>query len=117
MAVVRKLLPAVAAALFCATQLHAQAVGRITGKVVDSSSNQPLSSVSVGVEGVPRTTVARADGSCDLSGVPAGAHVLRARRIGYHTVVQSVTVPDGGTATVELKMAPQPQVLTEIVST
>src|SRR5256885_14674870 len=111
MAVVRKILPVFAALLFCAAQLNAQAVGRITGKVVDSASKQPLSSVTISVDGTARTTLARADGSFDLAGVPAGAQRLRARRIGYHGFAQSVTAPDGGTATVEVNMVPQPQVL------
>src|SRR5439155_6510074 len=114
MAVVRKLLPAFAA-LFCSVQLHAQ--GRITGKVVDSTNNQPLSSVTVSVEGTTRATLARADGSFDLGGVPAGTQRVRARRIGYHTLLTTVTVTDGGTANVQLDMVPQPAVLTEIVST
>jgi TonB-linked SusC/RagA family outer membrane protein len=116
MAVGRRLVPALAVALLCATQLPAQ-VGTIRGRVLDSTSQQPLSSATITVEGSSRATSARADGTFDLSNVPAGVQRVRARRIGYHTLLRTVTVPPGGAVDVVLSLEAQPAVLSEIVST
>ena len=118
MAAVRRIVPVVVMALMCAVQARAQDVGRIHGTVVDSATRQPVSNVNVGLEGMARGAVSRVDGSFDVTGVAPGTYRLRARRIGYHTLVQSVTVSGGGaTTTVSLSLDPQPTVLTEIVST
>jgi len=118
MAAVRRIVPVVIIALMCAVQARAQDVGRIHGTVVDSATRQPLSNVGVSVEGTTRGAVSRVDGSFDITGVAPGTYRLRARRIGYHTLVQPVTVSAGGSATnVTLGLGPQATVLTEIVST
>src|SRR5258706_10746122 len=117
MSVVRRIVPAVVLALMCAAPVHAQEAGRIHGTVVDSATRQPLPNVNVGVEGTTRGAISRVDGTFDVAGVPAGSFRLRARRIGYHTLIQPVTVTSGSTTTVTLGLGPQPTVLTEIVST
>jgi iron complex outermembrane receptor protein len=118
MAVVRRLLPALAGILLSAAHLGAQeATGNIKGTVVDSASKQPLTNVSVTVEGTSRRTITRADGSFDLTSVPAGTQSVRVRRIGFGTLTQNVTVPSGGTVTVEFGLVPQAAVLTEMVVT
>jgi TonB-dependent starch-binding outer membrane protein SusC len=117
MAALRRILPAVVIALMCAVQVQAQAVGRIHGTVVDSANRQPLPNVNVGLEGTTRGAVSRVDGTFDVTGVPPGTYSLRARRIGYRTIIQSVTVTAGSTTNVDLGLGPQPTVLAEIVST
>src|SRR5205823_10531612 len=82
MAVVRSVLPTLAAVMLCASTLGAQATGAIHGRVVDSASTQGLSNVNVVIEGTSRGTVTRADGSYDITAVPAGTTRVRARRIG-----------------------------------
>src|SRR4051812_34964302 len=114
MAVVRTLLPTLAGILLCAAQIGAQeATGTIRGTVIDSASKQALTNVSVTVEGTSRRTITRADGTFDLSEVPAGSQSVRVRRIGFATHLQQVTVPAGGTVTVEFGLTPQAAVLTE----
>jgi iron complex outermembrane receptor protein len=118
MAAFRRIVPVVVIALMCAVQASAQDVGRIHGTVVDSATRQPLSNVSVGVEGTTRGAFSRVDGTFDVTGLAPGNYRLRARRIGYHTVVQPVTVSAGGSTTnVTIGLDPQPAVLQEIVST
>lgn len=118
MAVVRSLLPALAGALLCASQLGAQeSTGTISGRVIDSASTQPLTSVTVAVEGTERRALTRADGSFTITLVPAGTHQVRARRIGYGTRQVSVTVAAGGTANVDIAMTAQAAALSEVVVT
>jgi iron complex outermembrane receptor protein len=105
-------------ALMCAVPARAQLPGRIHGTVVDSATRQPVPNVNVYLEGTSRGAVSRVDGSFDVTGVTPGTYRILARRIGYHTTAQPVTVSGAGsTATVSLSLDPQPTVLTEIVST
>ena len=117
MALARSVLTTFAAALCCASALGAQGTGSVHGRVIDSTNSQGLPNVSVLVEGTPLGTLTRADGSFDLSGVSAGSHVIRARRIGYTARTAPVSVTAGSTANVDIRLVPQSTVLTEVVVT
>jgi TonB-dependent starch-binding outer membrane protein SusC len=117
MAVVRRLIPALVGILICvAAPLGAQS-GNIRGRVLDSASTQPLPNATVTVEGTQHRANSRTDGTYDLIGVPAGTYGVRARRIGYGSSVQQVTVTAGGTATADFSLTPRAAVLTEMVVT
>ena len=118
MAVVRRLIPLVAGALFVGANLGAQeSTGTISGRVVDSASAQPLANATVAVDGTDRRAFTRADGGFSISLVPAGAQTVRVRRIGYATRAMTVNVTAGGTATVDFAIPAQAAALTEIVVT
>lgn len=118
MAVVRRLSLALIVGLFCAARLSAQnPTGTISGRVVDSTTQQPLSDVSVFVEGTGRGAVTGSDGTFTIGAVPAGTHTVRARRIGFSSPAQTVTVPAGGTATVAFGLDRRVAVLEEVVTT
>ncbi|HEU4786471.1 MAG TPA: DUF2012 domain-containing protein, partial [Gemmatimonadaceae bacterium] len=85
--------------------------------MIDSTSSQGLTNVSVLVEGTPFGTLTRADGSFEIAGVPAGARAVRARRIGYGVRTVNVNVTAGSATTVEIKLMQQSTVLTEVVVT
>lgn len=117
MPVVRGALSALAGVLIAATQLSAQNVGSISGRVVDSVSGQPLVNVTVSVEGTSRRTLSRADGTYQMAAVPAGSYRVSARQIGRRTQQRDVTVTEGGTATADFLLAQQAAALSEIVVT
>ena len=117
MAVVRGALSAVAGILIAASQLSAQDVGSITGRVVDSVSGQPLVNVTVSVEGSSRRALSRADGTYLISGVPVGSYKVSARQIGRRAQQRDVTVTAGGSATADFPLAQQAAALSEIVVT
>ena len=117
MALARSVLSTVAAIACCASVVAAQGTGSVRGRVVDSTNSQGLPNVSVLVEGTALGTLTRSDGSFDIGGVPSGAHVLRARRIGYAARTMPVTIESGTAATAEIKLVPQSTVLTEVVVT
>jgi hypothetical protein len=72
----------------------AQGTGRVTGTVTDSISGRELSDVQISVVGSRVGAVTDARGRYNLVGVPAGARVVEARRIGYQpAVVRGITVP------------------------
>jgi TonB-linked SusC/RagA family outer membrane protein len=119
MVVVRYLFLALVGGSLWASQLSAQTppTGSLSGRVVDSTTQQPVPDVAIVIEGTPRGTVTRSDGSFVLNNVPAGPVRVRARRIGYSSPVQAVTVPAGGTATVQFALGGRVAILEEVVTT
>jgi TonB-dependent starch-binding outer membrane protein SusC len=117
MAVVRRLALAILAAVFFAVPLSAQVgTGTITGRVVDSTTQQPLSDVNVVVEGTRRGAVTGLDGTYTIGGVAAGTHIIRARRIGFSAPTQSVNVPTDGTATATFALNRQAIALQDVIT-
>lgn len=118
MVLVRTFRIALVCTLALAGQAGAQvATGLITGRVLDSASQQPLTSVAIRVVGSARGAATRADGGFAIPSVPAGVVRLRASRIGYAAQVRDVTVPPGGNVTVQFTMQAQAAVLSEQVVT
>src|SRR5450759_3134641 len=118
MAVVRRLSLALVFGLLCTVRLGAQnPTGNIVGRVVDSLTQQPLSDVSVVVEGTRRGAITQADGSFVIGEVPAGMHTVRARRIGFSSPIATVSVLAGGTVTVQFALERRVAVLEEVVTT
>ncbi|PYO67456.1 MAG: hypothetical protein DMD71_07335 [Gemmatimonadetes bacterium] len=118
MRLVRHVIPAFIGGLLWAAQLGAQdSTGTITGQVIDSTSQQPLSGVNVSILGTSIRTVSRNDGGFVLGAVPAGAHRLRATRIGYLPQEQDVTVTPGGAASVRFVLHQSATILEAVVVT
>src|SRR6059036_3977512 len=118
MKLLRHLVPALVAGVFCAVPLVAQEpTGSVTGKVVDASTQQPLVNVEVALAGTPHRELSRSDGSFTLAAVPAGSYRLRATRIGYGSQIQEVTVTPGGTTTAQITLAPAAAILEPVVVT
>ena len=105
MAVIRSLMAAAVGGFILANPLQAQgARGSISGRVVDSTSQLPMQSVTVTVEGTQRGAITRIDGAFNLNDLPAGTARLRVTRIGYTPQVKEVSVVPGQTATVRFVM-------------
>ena len=118
MAVTRCALALVLGSILLAAPLSAQSgTGIVTGRVVDSASRQPLTSVSVRISGSTNGALTRGDGTYTISGVSAGAHEVRATRIGFAAQTRNVTVASGGTVNADFSLTPQAAVLTEMVVT
>ncbi|MGQ0713749.1 MAG: SusC/RagA family TonB-linked outer membrane protein [Gemmatimonadaceae bacterium] len=118
MATVRYFILACAGTLLAAAQLGAQgSMGAITGRVVDSASNQPIAAVTVRIEGTARGTVTRDDGTYMLGTVPVGTARVRAARIGYAPLVADVTVTAGAPVTANFTLAPAGVILEPVVTT
>src|SRR5258706_327789 len=117
MKAVHRLSLALVIGLLTAVPLAAQApTGTITGRVVDSKTQQPLSDVSVDVKGARRGAITAADGTFTIGAVPAGSQTVRARRVGFNAPPQIIVVPDGGTVSATFVLDRRAVTLEEVVT-
>jgi iron complex outermembrane recepter protein len=91
-----RMLTCTSLALLAAAPLAAQS-GTIQGTVSDTSGGG-MANASVTVDGTGVRATSRAGGQYELRGVPAGAHTVRVRLIGYQAATARVTVAGGETA-------------------
>ncbi len=104
MKVIRGLMAAAVCGLFISNPLQAQGRGTINGRVVDSTSQLPMQSVTVTIEGTQRGAITRVDGGFTLADVPAGTSRLRVTRIGYTPQIKEVSIAAGQVANVRFVM-------------
>jgi iron complex outermembrane recepter protein len=88
------------ASVLCAQQ----PTGTVSGTVT-AEAGTPLANAAVVLVGTARTAATNTRGQYRLS-VPVGAHILRARVIGYAAAEQRVTVGAGETVTANFRLAP-----------
>ncbi|MEK9502438.1 carboxypeptidase regulatory-like domain-containing protein [Gemmatimonadota bacterium DH-20] len=86
-----------------ARQTAARTLG---GMVVDAATGSPLAQVTLRVESHGRGATSSADGRFRIEGIPEGAVLLRAARIGYEDAV--VLVPEGPADALLLRLVPRP---------
>ncbi len=103
--------------LLTAAPVGAQTTGAIAGRVVDATTQQPISGATVTIAGTQLGTLTRVDGNFLLTGVPAGTHRVSAGQLGYGSQQQEVTVTAGESATVAFSLEPQAVQLDELVAT
>ena len=102
----------------CAGQLAAQEqTGRITGRVVDASTNRPLVGVQVFVPPTGIGNLTDQDGRYLLQNVPVGENRVTAQLVGFKEAAATVTVTAGQTATANLALEETAIALDEIVIT
>ena len=107
----------VALSLLLPGALGAQAAGRISGTVT-GEGRQPLSDVQVTIPTTRFGAVTNAEGRYMIVGVPPGTYQVRATRLGYQPVVQTVTVrADELTAAVPFELVAVPTSLQAVVVT
>ena len=110
------------AALACAFTIggaaSAQApTGTISGRVVDSTTQQPLANATVAVVGTRQGALTRDDGRYVIAAVPAGTHRVRVARIGFGAKDVQLDVAAGQTATADFSLASVATRLDEVVVT
>jgi TonB-dependent SusC/RagA subfamily outer membrane receptor len=90
--------------------------GTIRGKVT-APGGMPIGNAQVSVVGTVIGAVSARDGEYVIRNAPAGARTLRVRLIGYAPASAPVTVPAGGSATVNFELTVQATALDEVVVT
>lgn len=77
----------------------AQATGMIKGRVLDSSSGDPMIGVTVVVMNAPGVFgITDINGSYVIGNAPVGSQTVRFSMMGYQTATTTVNVPAGGSA-------------------
>jgi len=120
-----QLLVAVLVGLGSSGALLAQ-TGKVEGKVIDASTNDPLISATVllldkgaapGKVSGQRGRITKRDGSFVFTDIPPGSYTIRVSYISYRTTTQEIEVGADKTTTVQISMTPDPQGINEIVVT
>ena len=100
-----------------AAQQAEPTTGTVTGRITEVNSQRPLSDVQVRVVGTQRGAITNDQGDYRITGITPGAIQVRAQRIGYTPVTQSVTVNAGTPATLNLVLSPTAIQIDEVVVT
>ena len=111
--VARRLFVLLVGLLSMATPLSAQTLGNITGRVTDASSQQPIPGASVFVGN--RGTISDAEGRYRITGVPAGARLVRAVMTGYAEGGQTVNVTAGQSVSADFALQTEAIALSGLV--
>lgn len=70
----------------------AQGAGTVTGRVTEARTGRPLASAQVQVPGTSIGAATGPNGEYTLNNVPSGTTRIRARRIGYTSADQTISV-------------------------
>ncbi len=88
-----------------ASIIFAQHTGKISGKVVDSQTKEPLIGVNVVIQGTLIGAATDLDGWYNILNVPPGKYTLNFIYIGYRTLsVENVVVNMGRTTKIDVEM-------------
>ena len=90
------------------------AAASVGGRVTDARTAAPIAGAAVFIEGSALGALADAEGRYLVAGVPAGAHVLVVRRIGYAARRLPVTVA-GAPLALDVALEPEASVIAPVV--
>ena len=108
-------LPVIAFAAAAGSAGAQQAV--VTGKVSAVGSSDGLADSRVMVVNSSTVTLTNSEGRYTLRNIPTGTIEVRVIRVGYQEQKKSVTVPAGGSATLDFSLTPAIVQLQEVVTT
>lgn len=109
--------PPAAAAALRPPPAHAPQRGTVHGRVIERASRTPVPGVAVTLVGTTLGALTDDDGRFRIAGIPDGARVIAARRIGYEPTQQSVTVTEGADLTIDFELTKAATQLSEVVTT
>jgi hypothetical protein len=90
--------------------------GKISGKIIDGSTNEALPFVNVIVEGTTNGAAADLNGEYFILNIPPGTYSVKASAIGYNSVtIRNINVASGFTTTVDFTLLPTALELAEDV--
>lgn len=95
----------------------ARAAGIVTGLVTNGKTKQPMSGVNVWLDDSSHATRTDEDGRYHFATVPAGAHRIVVRSIGYARQVRMISITDGQTLTVDFTLESSVNTLDQVVVT
>jgi len=97
--------------------LSAQLRGAVTGRVVSSTTQEPLVGVQVVASGTTLGAITNQEGRYLIANVPAGPREIRASVIGYSRGATDVDVGAAQTVTADFALAPSAVLLEGVIAT
>jgi TonB-linked SusC/RagA family outer membrane protein len=94
-----------------------QESGRVTGRVVNDATGEPIVLASVGVAPSGARTATDAQGFYELRGLAPGAYLVDVRALGYAPKSERTTVHGDSATEVDFRLSPAPAQLAEVVTT
>ena len=80
--------------------------GKISGKIVDAQTGEPLPFINVMIEGTSLGAATSIDGNYTIIGIPPGYYSLKASAVGFHTeIVKDVRVSIDLTTKIDFKLS------------
>jgi TonB-linked SusC/RagA family outer membrane protein len=79
--------------------------GTVTGRIIAADTGQPLGAVRVQVVGTNLGAITNPDGRFEIRNVPEGEVELQVQSLGFVSVTRTVTVPPGGSVSVDFQLA------------
>ena len=113
----RALVVVLAAALGSGTALAQANQVRLTGKITEKESGQPIPFAQIQIVGTNLGTQTNQQGVYLVRGLPAGGHTVRVIALGYQSSQQSVTVSAAQETTLDFVLAKAPFQLETVVTT
>ena len=96
--------------------IFAGTTGKITGKVIDKNTNEPLPFVNITIEGTNFGAATDIDGNYVILNIPPGKYNVKAQYIGYQpTLVENISVSIDLTSTVDFQLSESAVELEEII--
>ncbi len=114
---IRRMLGLAVAAILIAAPVAGQQTGTITGTVTDQTTLAPLEGTQIHIPGTDVGVFAGQDGSFTLTNVPAGEQVVRAERLGYGSVEETIEVTPGATVQSDFQLRERALALDAVVVT
>ncbi|MEO7997171.1 MAG: SusC/RagA family TonB-linked outer membrane protein [Gemmatimonadaceae bacterium] len=88
---------------------------RVTGRVIDAATNQPLSAANIFLLGTPITATTGADGRFIIASAPAGIFTIEAKRLGYGAQrFENIRLRADSVTTLEFKLSDRPMMLDQV---
>jgi outer membrane receptor protein involved in Fe transport len=105
-------------ALLFSFKVYAGTTGKLTGKVTDATTNEPLIGTNVVVVGTNMGAAADVQGNYFILNIPPGTYEVKATQIGYSaTTIQNVKVSADQTTRIDIKLGEQVIQLQNVVVT
>jgi outer membrane receptor protein involved in Fe transport len=99
-------------------KVYAGTTGKLTGKVTDATTNEPLIGTNVVVVGTNMGAAADVNGNYFILNIPPGTYQIKATQIGYSsTTIENVKVSVDQTTRIDIKLGEQVIQLQNVVVT
>ena len=88
---------------------------RLSGRVVDAATNQPLAAANIFILGTPITATTGPDGRFVITSAPAGLFTIEAKRLGYGAQrFENTRLKADSVTTLEFKLTDRPMMLDQV---